>query len=168
MHLELNAMNRYKKARPGNESEITLNTLKDLLKSRKENERYYAKQKLRAYENAEVLKSGVRVKRKGEAKTALPQVGDTLTVRYVGSLADGRFFDSGKFTFVLGKGDVISAWDQAFKCIKEGQDATLFCPSSSAYGKSGAGKLIRPNTTLIFDVTLVKISKKQQNGAKSS
>lgn len=155
-------MNRHKKARPGNESETTQNTLKDLLKSRKENERYFAKQKLRAYESAEVLKSGVRVKRKGEVKSSLPQDGDSLTVRYAGARPDGRFFDSGTFTFILGKGDVISAWDQAFKCIKEGQDATIFCPSSTAYGRRGSGKLIPPNTTLIFDVSLVKIVKKRE------
>lgn len=156
-------MNRYRKtnSRPQSESEVTLSTLKDLLKSRKDSERTFAKQKLRAYENAEVLKSGVRVKRKGQVNGAKPEPGDSLTVRYVGARPDGRFFDSGTFTFVLGKGEVIKGWDDAFKCIKIGQDATVFCPSPTAYGKRGAGKLIPPNTTLIFDVSLLKIVKKR-------
>lgn len=158
-------MNRYRKVKPKltpqNESETTLNTLRDLQRSKKDSERTFAKQKLRAYESAEVLKSGVRVKCKGEAKGAFPTDGDSLTVRYVGARPDGQFFDSGIFTFMLGKDEVIAAWDEAFKCIKEGQDATLFCPSSAAYGKRGAGKLIPPFTTLIFDVTLLKVVKKR-------
>jgi FKBP-type peptidyl-prolyl cis-trans isomerase len=157
-------MNRFKKVntKPLNEAQATLATLKDLLNSKKDSERTFAKQKLRAYENAEVLKSGVRVKRKGEVKAAIPSVGDSLTVRYVGSRADGRFFDSGNFTFTLGKGEVIKAWDDAFKVIKEGQDATIFCPSPTAYGKRGAGKLIPGNTTLIFDVSLLKVVKQRE------
>ncbi len=157
-------MNRSRKvkAKPQSESEVTLNTLKELLRSRKDSERTFAKQKLRAYENAEVLKSGVRVKRKGEVKASKPNVGDSLTVRYVGARPDGRFFDSGTFTFILGKGEVIRAWDEAFRCINEGQDASIFCPSPTAYGKRGAGKLIPGNTTLIFDVSLLKVVKKSE------
>lgn len=155
---------RYGKAKPKrlNETESTLSTLKYLLRSRKDSERTFAKQKLRAYENAEVLKSGVRVKRKGESQGFKPVAGDSLTVRYVGARPDGIFFDSGTFTFVLGNGEVIQAWDEAFSRIKEGQDATVFCPSQTAYGKRGAGKLIPPFTTLIFDVTLLKVVKKSK------
>ena len=131
--------------------------LKELLHSRNESEQYFAKQKLKAYENALILKSGVRVKRKGEAKTQPPEKGDTITVRYTGARPDGKFFDSGNITFIVGKGEVIQAWDEAFLHINEGQDATIFCPSATAYGKRGAGKLIPPHTTLIFDVTLLKI-----------
>lgn len=155
-------MKKYKNTRPRNETEATIGALNDLLKSRKESERYFAKQKLRAYDSAEVLKSGVRVKRKGQSNAAVPKTGDLISVRYVGARPDGRMFDSGTFSFTLGKGEVISAWDQAFKCIKEGQEATIFCPSSSAYGRSGAGKLIPPNTTIIFDVKLMKISQKRE------
>lgn len=154
-------MKKFNKPRTKNESEATLNALKDLLKSRKENERHFAKQKLRAYENAEVLESGVRVKRIGQVKPALPKDGDTVTVRYAGSLANGKFFDAGKFSFTIGRGEVISAWDEAFKFINQGQEATIFCPSSTAYGKKGAGKSIPPNATLIFDVSLLKLVKKR-------
>lgn len=154
-------MRRNKQYKPRNEEEATLSALKELFQSRKESERHFAKQKLKAYEKAEVLKSGVRVKRIGDGGMTFPSTGDILKVRYAGALPNGKFFDSGNFTFTLGKGEVISAWDQAFKKIKEGQEATIFCPSSTAYGKAGAGKQIPPHTTLIFDVKLLKIVKKQ-------
>lgn len=139
------------------EAENTIVALKHLLKSRKDSERTFAKQKLKAYERADVLKSGVRIKRKGEVKQSTPSPGDVLKVSYAGALANGRFFDSGTFSFTLGKGEVIKAWDEAFKYINEGQEATIFCPSSTAYGKKGAGKQIPPFSTLIFDVTLLKV-----------
>jgi len=145
-----------------NESELTINALKDLLRSRKDSERTFGKQKLRAYENSEVLKSGVRVKRKEQVNSQPPSPGDTITVRYSGARPDGRFFDAGTISFVLGKGEVIPAWDQAFRYIKEGQDATIFCPSPTAYGKQGAGRQIPPNTTLIFDVSLIKVGRKER------
>jgi len=155
-------MSKFRKAKPSpqEEEQTTLTSLKTLLKSRKDSERTFAKQKLNAYENATVLESGVRILIKEDVDGILPDVGDSVTARYAGARADGKFFDAGTFTFTLGIGEVITAWDDAFKCLKEGQEATIFCPSSSAYGRRGAGGLIPAYTTLIFDVTLEKVVKR--------
>lgn len=63
------------------------------------------------------------------------------------------------FSFNLGRGEVISAWDIACKHLRVGEQATIFCPSATAYGSRGAGKDIKGFTTLIFDVTLEKVGR---------
>ena len=103
---------------------------------------------------------------------ALPTNGQTLTVNYTGHLlnADGTLgaeFDSNidaqfnhvtPFTFVLGKGNVITGWDEGFALLKVGSVAKLIIPSSLAYGTSGSSQGTVPipaNSILVFDVTLV-------------
>ncbi|SET16602.1 FKBP-type peptidyl-prolyl cis-trans isomerase FkpA [Nitrosomonas marina] len=103
----------------------------------------------------------------GEGKEA--DVGDTVNVHYTGWLYDesapdkkGRKFDSSHdrkahFSFMLGAGRVIKGWDQGVRGMTVGGERTLIIPSSMAYGKRGAGGVIPPNATLIFDVELVGI-----------
>ena len=95
----------------------------------------------------------------GEAAKA----GDTLTMNYVGALPNGTVFDASAkhgqpFTFTLGAGQVIPGWDQGLVGMKVGGKRRLIIPPSMAYGNRDLGS-IPPNSTLIFEVELVKIGK---------
>ena len=91
--------------------------------------------------------------------------GDKVTVQYVGSLTDGTVFDASAshsadgFTFNLGKGEVIQGWDQGVAGMKEGGKRRLVIPASLAYGDRAVGNVIPANSTLIFEVELVKVQK---------
>jgi FKBP-type peptidyl-prolyl cis-trans isomerase len=97
---------------------------------------------------------------------ATAAAGDTVSVLYVGKLTDGKVFDSTSahggqpFTFTLGAGQVIQGWDQGLIGMKVGGERVLTIPSDLGYGAQGAGGVIPPNATLIFDVKLVKIAGK--------
>lgn len=92
--------------------------------------------------------------------------GDTLVVQYTGWLDDhgkkGKKFDSSRdrgepFTFTLGAHQVIPGWDEGIAGMKAGGERTLIIPPALAYGSEGAGGVIPPNATLIFDVELLRI-----------
>jgi FKBP-type peptidyl-prolyl cis-trans isomerase len=89
--------------------------------------------------------------------------GDTISVQYTGKLTDGTKFDSSldhggvPFTFTIGAGQVIKGWDQGFLGAQIGEKRTLTIPPSLGYGATGAGSIIPPNATLVFDVELVSI-----------
>lgn len=103
----------------------------------------------------------------GTGKTA--EAGDTVTVNYVGTLADGTVFDASAnhgtsgFSFALGAGQVIPGWDQGVAGMKEGGKRKLVIPPSLAYGASGAGGVIPPNATLTFEIELVKVAEGGQS-----
>jgi FKBP-type peptidyl-prolyl cis-trans isomerase len=91
--------------------------------------------------------------------------GKTITVNYSGTLADGTAFDSNvdpkfghvePFTFILGAGEVIQGWDQGFTGMKVGGKRKLTIPPSLGYGSADMG-VIPPNSTLIFEVELLKV-----------
>ena len=91
-----------------------------------------------------------------------PNRGDRVTVHYTGKLIDGTFFDSSvergePATF--GVTQVIPGWVEALQMMKTGSQWRLYIPSKLAYGPNGAGGVIGPNATLIFDVELIKIEK---------
>ncbi|MDC8446550.1 MAG: FKBP-type peptidyl-prolyl cis-trans isomerase [Nitrosomonas sp.] len=106
----------------------------------------------------------------GEGEEA--DVGKTVNVHYTGWLYDetapdnkGRKFDSSHdrnahFSFMLGAGKVIKGWDHGVRGMKVGGERTLIIPPTMAYGARGVGKMIPPNSTLIFDVELVGIQEK--------
>lgn len=88
--------------------------------------------------------------------------GATVAVHYTGKLTNGTIFDSSinrgtPIEFVLGAGDVIAGWDQGLNGMKVGGKRVLTIPPSLAYGDQGAGGVIPPNSTLIFDVELVEV-----------
>jgi FKBP-type peptidyl-prolyl cis-trans isomerase len=94
-----------------------------------------------------------------EAKT-----GSTVSVQYVGTLADGKEFDSSRkrnqpFSFTLGQGQVIRGWDQGVVGMKVGGKRKLVIPPSLAYGARGMPPVIPPNSTLTFEVELVDVKK---------
>uniref|UniRef100_A0A1A7XXW2 peptidylprolyl isomerase n=1 Tax=Iconisemion striatum TaxID=60296 RepID=A0A1A7XXW2_9TELE len=98
------------------------------------------------------------IKREGTG-TELPMTGDKVFVHYVGTLLDGTHFDSSrdrgtKFSFELGKGQVIKAWDIGVATMKVGELCQLICKPEYAYGSAGSPPKIPPNATLVFEVEL--------------
>jgi FKBP-type peptidyl-prolyl cis-trans isomerase FkpA len=97
---------------------------------------------------------------------ATAETGDTVTVQYVGSLANGTVFDTSAnhgtagFTFKLGAGLVIQGWDEGVVGMKEGGKRKLVIPPSLGYGPQDYGP-IPGNSTLTFEVELVKVQKAQ-------
>src|SRR3989344_99748 len=100
---------------------------------------------------------------------ATAEAGDSVTVNYVGSLTNGTVFDASAnrgsegFTFTLGVGQVIKGWDLGVAGMKEGGKRKLVIPASLAYGDQAVGGGIIPaNSTLVFDVELLKVQKAAQ------
>ncbi len=116
-----------------------------------------------ARENVKTTASGLQYEVIEEGTGASPKPGDDVTVHYTGKLIDGTVFDSSvergePATF--GVTQVIPGWVEALQMMKEGGKWRLFIPSALAYGPNGAGGVIGPNATLIFDVELIKVISK--------
>lgn len=99
----------------------------------------------------EILKQGMGPK---------PKSGQNVTVHFTGTLPNGKKFDSSRdrgnpFKFTLGTGQVIRGWDEGVALLPIGTQAKITIPPNLGYGASGAGGVIPPNSTLIFDIELL-------------
>lgn len=110
----------------------------------------------------EKTESGLRYKiiQKGNGKQA--EAGKTVSVHYQGSLENGKTFDSSyarkkPIEFPLGKGHVIEGWDEGIALLQVGDKARFVIPAYLGYGDRGAGGVIPPNATLVFDVELMDV-----------
>ena len=106
--------------------------------------------------------SGLRIIIKENGSGKKPKSGQTISAHYKGYLEDGTVFDSSyqrnkPFEFPVGMGRVIKGWDEGFLDMNVGSKGTLIIPSNLGYGERGAGNMIPPNSTLIFDVELLGI-----------
>lgn len=114
-------------------------------------------------EGVKTTESGLQYEVIEEGNGAMPKAGDEVTVHYTGTLIDGTVFDSSVergAPATFGVTQVIPGWVEALQMMKEGAKWRLFIPSNLAYGPNGAGGIIGPNATLIFDVELIKVISK--------
>jgi peptidylprolyl isomerase len=106
--------------------------------------------------------SGLKYVELTEGTGATPTKGQTVSVHYTGTLEDGTKFDSSRdrnqpFKFQIGEGQVIKGWDEGLSTMKVGSRRKLIIPAELGYGDRGAGGVIPPKATLIFDVELLEI-----------
>ena len=123
-----------------------------------EGERFLAENKKE--ENIVELPSGLQYEIITEGKGDIPKATDTVECHYHGTLIDGTVFDSSVQRgqpAVFGVTQVIKGWVEALQLMPVGSKWRLFVPSDMAYGEQGAGDLIQPNATLIFEVELLGI-----------
>jgi len=113
-------------------------------------------------EGFETTDSGLRYQiiQKGDGTKA--EKGNTVSVHYKGSFPDGNEFDNSykrgnPIEFPVGMGNVIAGWDEGIQLLQVGDKARFVIPSQLAYGPTGAGGVIPPNATLVFDVELMDV-----------
>lgn len=109
-----------------------------------------------------ITDSGLKIEDTVEGSGAEATTGQTVSVHYTGWLENGSKFDSSKdrndpFRFRLGAGQVIRGWDEGVQGMKVGGTRKLTIPPQLGYGARGAGGVIPPNATLIFEVELLDI-----------
>jgi len=109
------------------------------------------------------MTSGLQIEKITEGTGPSPKTGDKVTVHYTGWLTNGTKFDSSvdrgqPFVFTLGIGQVIKGWDQGVAQMKVGDKVKLTLPPELGYGARGAGGVIPPNATLVFEVELLKVN----------
>jgi len=112
-------------------------------------------------EGVKTLPSGLQYKIVMDGVGPMPKASDTVTVHYRGTLIDGTEFDSSykkeqPATFRVD--GVIRGWTEALQLMKTGSKWQLFIPPELAYGESGAGRQIQPNSTLIFEMELISVN----------
>jgi peptidylprolyl isomerase len=111
-------------------------------------------------ENVITTDSGLQYVDIVEGTGEMPKKGQTVSVHYTGTLTNGDKFDSSRdrgqpFEFPLGAGRVIKGWDEGIASMKIGGQRQLIIPPDLGYGTRGAGGVIPPNATLLFDVELL-------------
>lgn len=132
----------------------------DVAQGTKEGKEFLDKKKTE--KGVKVLPSGLMYKiiKSGKGKT--PKLTDSVTTHYRGTLVNGKEFDSSykrgePATFSVN--GVIKGWTEALQLMKEGDKWELYIPSDLAYGETGTGNDIPPNSTLIFEIELLKVNK---------
>ncbi len=112
---------------------------------------------------AKITDSGLKYEDLVSGEGDEAKAGQMVTVHYTGWLENGQKFDSSKdrndpFRFKLGAGQVIRGWDEGVAGMKIGGTRKLTIPANLGYGSRGAGGVIPPNATLIFDVELLAVN----------
>lgn len=110
--------------------------------------------------NIKTLPSGLQYEVLAEGNGKTPTANDQVKCHYEGKLLDGTLFDSSikrGEPAVFGVSQVIKGWVEALQLMKEGSKWRLFIPSNLAYGEQGAGEMIPPHSTLIFEVELIQV-----------
>jgi FKBP-type peptidyl-prolyl cis-trans isomerase FkpA len=110
-----------------------------------------------------ITDSGLKIEDISEGEGDVAESGQSVSVHYTGWLLDGDKFDSSvdrnqPFEFALGKGMVIRGWEEGVAGMKVGGKRRLTIPPQLGYGAQGAGGVIPPNATLVFDVELLAVS----------
>lgn len=136
--------------------------------------------------NVKQTATGLRYIVNQPSAKAKPLSGDSVWVNYTGRTMEGKVFDSSieatakqagldqpgrtyePIAFKVGEGEVIKGWDEGLQLMNEGSRATFLIPSDLAYGAQGAGEDIKPFSSLIFDVELVKVKHQKASAAASS
>lgn len=113
------------------------------------------------------LQIGIKKRIDAAKCTIKSRKGDTLQMHYTGTLEDGKKFDSSldrgqPFVFTLGAGQVIKGWDQGLLGMCEGEKRKLVIPSDMGYGDAGAPPKIPGGATLVFEVELLKVERKEE------
>jgi FKBP-type peptidyl-prolyl cis-trans isomerase FkpA len=106
---------------------------------------------------------GIKIERIKAGSGPLAKNGAAVTVHYTGTFTNGEKFDSSvdrnePFTFVLGAGQVIAGWDLGVATMKVGDKVKLTVPPELGYGVEGYPGAIPPNSTLIFEIELIRVS----------
>lgn len=132
-------------------------------KNKKKGEEYL--KKMASEKNARIIENGIVYLTVTEGKGNTPSENDTVKVNYTGRFIDGTEFDSSykrgePATFQLNS--VIPCWTKVVSKMKVGEKATVGCPSDTAYGDNGIERVIPPGSTLIFDIELLDIIKKEE------
>jgi FKBP-type peptidyl-prolyl cis-trans isomerase FkpA len=115
------------------------------------------------FEEGTTTDSGLRIEDEACGDGDVAEAGKMVTVHYVGTLEDGTQFDSSRdrgqpFEFLLGGGMVIQGWDEGVEGMAVGGKRTLTIPPDLGYGAEGAADVIPPNSTLTFEIELLKVA----------
>lgn len=84
--------------------------------------------------------------------------GNTVELKYRGTFPDGKEFDKGSFSFTIGSGQVIQGFDMGVTGMQVGGKRKITVPPELGYGSRGAGRVIPPNATLVFELEVLRIS----------
>ena len=142
------------------ESEMQAEAKKAAAANRQAGEAFLAENAKR--DGIHITKSGLQYEVLESGNGAQPTASDRVEVHYTGKLIDGTVFDSSierGVPAMFGVTQVIPGWVEALQLMREGDSWRLYIPSDLAYGPNGAGGLIGPDATLIFDVQLLRVIK---------
>ena len=150
------------KAKAFNAAEVFKSKINEFKQAQEEKEKALSEKIKEHTKGSTKTESGLQYIIIKEGKGEKPHKGDTVSLHYSGFLTDGTMFDSSyernqPFEFVLGTGRVIKGWDEGVALLNQGAKAKFIIPSNLAYGSRGAGGVIPPNATLIFEVELLDI-----------
>tara|TARA_Y100000590_G_scaffold317424_1_gene359110 strand:- start:2338 stop:3360 length:1023 start_codon:yes stop_codon:yes gene_type:complete len=150
------------KAEAFNASEVFKNQLDEIKKEELEKEKALEEKIKEHTKGATKTSTGLQYVILEEGTGSKPHKGDQVSLHYSGFLLDGTMFDSSygrnqAFEFTLGVGRVIKGWDEGVALLNKGTKAKLIIPPHLGYGSRGAGGVIPPNATLIFEVELLEI-----------